>query len=80
MEGERSSHTVTTTQLSHWQETCSIPDCWTLLKLTFTLDHKHNIHDSEFMGESAHGMGKYGSGEYIFFFLFPQTELLQLLM
>ncbi len=36
MEGDRSSHTVTTTQLSHWQEAWSIPDHWTLLNLKLT--------------------------------------------
>lgn len=60
MEGERSSHTVSTTQLSHWQETRSIPDHCTLLNhIHFRITSK--VHDNEFLRESVHDTGKHKS-------------------
>lgn len=47
MEGERSSHTATTTQLSHWQETWSIPDHWSTqqqLSMNFSVAWKNEGH------------------------------------
>ena len=77
MEGERSSQTVTTTQLSHWQETWSIPHSLDFIKPHIHFHYKVHVRDSEFMGESVHGMGIYGSRKHVLFF---RAVLLQLLM
>lgn len=64
------------TQLTHCNHNTAVSlagnmeHTWSLgfIKPHILFQYKDNIHDSEFMGESVHGTGKYGSCKDILFF------------